>query len=127
MMKARMRSAFLPASLAVFFVAGPLLAEPAPVKFTTKNMDPKVDPGADFYLFANGGWLKAHEIPSDHATWGLTDELIEINRARLREMLEKCAETRADRTAAERQVGDFYAAAMDTKQVEKLKFDAIRS
>src|SRR3954469_18281793 len=121
-----MRSALFTASLAVVVTAGTLLAEPAPVKFTVKNMDPKIDPGADFYHFANGQWLKTHEIPADHATWGLSDELIEINRARLREILEKCAEPRADRTPVEREVGDFYAAAMDTKLVENLKFDVIR-
>src|SRR3954469_15904987 len=121
-----MRSALFTASLAVVVTAGTLLAEPAPVKFTVKNMDPKVDPAADFYRFANGHWLKSHEIPADHATWGLSDELIEINRARLREILERCAEPRADRTPVEQQVGDFYAAATNTQQVEKLKFDAIR-
>jgi putative endopeptidase len=121
-----MRSAYFIAPLAVLLTAGTLLAEPAPVKFTVSNMDPKVDPATDFYRFANGHWLKSHEIPADHATWGLSDELIEINRARLREILEKCAETRADRTPVEQQVGDFYASAIDTQQVEKLKFDAIR-
>jgi putative endopeptidase len=105
---------------------GLLAAGPAPVKFTVDNMDRSIDPGTDFYQYANGHWLKTHEIPPDQATWSLTDELILLNRTRLREILEKCAEPRPDRSPEERQVGDFYAAAMDTVRVEKLGFSPIR-
>jgi putative endopeptidase len=121
-----MRSAFSLAVLSAFAAASVALAEPAPIKFTVHNMDRKVDPGADFYRYSCGHWLATHEIPADQTTWGLSNELIELNRARLREILEKCAEPRADRTPVEKEVGDFFAAAMDTARVEKLGLEPIK-
>ena len=29
-----------------------------------EDRDPSVDPGTDFYRFANGGWMDAHPIPA---------------------------------------------------------------
>ena len=28
-------------------------------------------PGNDFYAYANGGWIKATEIPADRSRWGV--------------------------------------------------------
>ena len=34
------------------------------------SMDTSVDPGDDFYAYANGGWMKATEIPADRSSIG---------------------------------------------------------
>ena len=33
------------------------------------NMDTAVDPAMDFYMYANGGWLKRNEIPASESSW----------------------------------------------------------
>jgi len=35
-----------------------------------KAMDKAVKPGDDFYAYANGGWMKATEIPADRSSIG---------------------------------------------------------
>ena len=101
----------------------PALAEIPPIeRFSVEKMDRSADPGTDFYQYANGGWMKANEIPADQVTWGPSTALIERNWALLREILDRCQAERPDRTPVERQVGDFYAAAMDAEKVDGLAF-----
>src|SRR5881392_1468092 len=41
------------------------------------GMDRSVDPGDDFFSYANGGWLKAVQIPSDRPSYGAFDVIAE--------------------------------------------------
>ena len=34
------------------------------------NMDMSVKPGDNFYLYANGGWLKKNPVPASKTRWG---------------------------------------------------------
>ncbi len=43
------------------------------------SMDKSVQPGDDFYHYADGGWLKNNPIPSDHTSWGSFNILTEHN------------------------------------------------
>ncbi|HYI25934.1 MAG TPA: M13 family metallopeptidase [Thermomicrobiales bacterium] len=42
------------------------------------DMDLSVDPGDDFFRFANGGWIDRSEIPPDSPTWGAFEEVAEL-------------------------------------------------
>src|SRR5213079_3674573 len=82
-----------------------------------KNMDTSVKPQDDFYLYANGGWLKANPVPPEYSRWGSLEALAEKNNDALHKITEKAANTHVDaKTAPEVQkVGDFYASGMDEK------------
>src|SRR5207248_5722715 len=41
------------------------------------NMDTSVKPADDFFLYANGGWIKRTEIPPEYSRWGSFNQLIE--------------------------------------------------
>ncbi|MBA3377755.1 MAG: M13 family metallopeptidase [Chloroflexia bacterium] len=41
------------------------------------DMDLSVDPGDDFYQFANGGWAARSERPADQPVYGASDEVID--------------------------------------------------
>ena len=55
------------------------------------GMDPSVAPGDDFFLHANGTWLRETEIPSDASRWGTFNILIEKSTERVRAVLESAA------------------------------------
>src|SRR4030095_11775517 len=94
-------------------------------RFSVSNMDRSVEPGTDFYHFAAGAWLKNNPVPADKSRWSGFEELQERNWHLLREILETRSHPKAPRDAVRRQVGDFYASAMDTNRLEQLRFQPI--
>ena len=86
------------------------------------NMDTSVKPADDFFLYANGGWIKRTEIPPEYSRWGSFNQLIEHNNDALQAIAEKAAKTKADpKSAPEMQkVGDYYASGMDEKTIEAM-------
>ncbi len=55
------------------------------------NMDFSIDPRADFYHFANGGWLNRTTIPSDKGSYGVFDELDDRTTQQLLTLLHRLA------------------------------------
>ncbi len=88
-----------------------------------KNRDTSVKPQDDFFLYANGGWIKRTEIPPEYTRWGSFNELIEHNNDALHDIAEKAQNTKVDpRMAPETEkVGDFYASGMDEKTIESVR------
>lgn len=90
------------------------------------NMDFSVNPGDDFYTYANGSWLKNNPVPPKETRWGSFNQLRDFNINAVKSILEKAA---ADKTApagsVTRRVGDFYAAGMDSLTIEKLGFTPV--
>jgi predicted metalloendopeptidase len=102
--------------------------EKNPPPLDPKNMDTSVKPQDDFYLSANGGWIKRNPIPPEFSRWGSFNELAEHNNDALHEILEKTAGV-APKVAAKptlekaaeadlQKVGDFYASGMNEKAVD---------
>jgi putative endopeptidase len=92
-------------------------------RFSMSYVDRSVDPKADFYQFATGAWRKNNPVPSDKSRWAGFDELQERNWWLIRGILVKAAaEAQAPAASPLRQVGDFFAAAMDTNRIERLGF-----
>jgi len=88
-----------------------------------KNMDTSVKPGDDFFLYANGNWIKQTEIPPEYSRWGAFNELIERNNDALHTIAEKASQTQVDpKLAPETQkVGDYYASGMDEQAIEAMR------
>ncbi len=99
----------------------------SPGGFAIGNLDQAVDPCADFYQFACGGWRRANPIPADQTRWGRFNELAERNRATLHEILEQVKDSTRSRSPIESKVGDFYAACMDETGIEKQAMKPIES
>ncbi len=78
-----------------------------------ENMDTTVNPGDDFYAYANGGWQKRNPIPDDYSRYGAFEVLRNTNLERTREI----AETDTGK------IGTLYKIAMDEK---KLNADGVK-
>src|SRR4051812_9318398 len=95
-------------------------------RFSTNNMDRSVDPSVDFYRFAAGNWLKNNPVPPDKSRWSGFEELQQRNWDLIRGILETAAPDQAgSKHAPRREVGDFFASAMDTNRLERLAFQPI--
>ncbi len=99
----------------------PIEKNPPPIN--TNDMDTSVKPQDDFFMYADGGWIKRTEIPPEFSRWGSFNELIEKNNDALHEIAEKAAKSQADpKTAPELQkVGDYYGSGMDEKTIEAMR------
>lgn len=83
------------------------------------NMDSTVSPSQDFFLYANGGWIKQNPIPPAYGSWGIGNLVIEENLKRLRDISEKAAAAHATKGSNEQKIGDFWATAMDSTKIEQ--------
>ncbi|HET7899505.1 MAG TPA: M13 family metallopeptidase N-terminal domain-containing protein, partial [Flavisolibacter sp.] len=84
-----------------------------------RNMDSAVSPSQDFFLYANGGWIKANPIPPDQGSWGIGNLVIEENLKRLRQISEKAASAKGSQGSSEQKIGDFWSTAMDSAKIEQ--------
>ncbi len=81
-------------------------------------IDRSINPCADFYQYACGGWLKNNPIPADESSWGRFDELFQRNQEILRGILEDSA-SHQERTAIDQKIGGFYQSCMNENLVEQ--------
>ena len=88
--------------------------------FDVSGMDTTVSPGENFFLYANGTWIKNTQIPGDQTGWGSFYTLYEENISKLRAILEECAKASHPTGSLEQKVGDFYQSGMDTIAIDKL-------
>jgi predicted metalloendopeptidase len=111
--------------------------EKNPPPLDPKNMDTSVKPGDDFYLYANGGWIKNNPIPPEFSRWAAFNELAEKNNDALHLIAEKAAggtapadatakKPKADKSSSAssgdvQKVGDFYASGMDEASIDAAK------
>ncbi|MFA7324264.1 MAG: M13 family metallopeptidase [Candidatus Nanopelagicales bacterium] len=87
------------------------------------DRDPSVDPGADFYRFANGGWLKTHPIPAGFGAWGSFEEVQTRNEDLIHDLLQKAASS--PKNELDRMLGDYFTSGMDTEAIECAGITAI--
>jgi predicted metalloendopeptidase len=91
---------------------------PLPTPLDPSHRDPDTDPGADFFRFANGGWLDANPVPPAYGSWGSFHEVTVGNEALLHDLLRDAAETRRGDGSPGDVAGRFFASGMDTAAIE---------
>lgn len=89
------------------------------------NMDLSVRPADNFYLYANGTWIKNTPVPGSKTRWGSFDALAEESSQALKGLLEDAAKAPGNNSLMKR-VGDYYASAMDSAAIEKLGYTPIK-
>jgi putative endopeptidase len=98
-------------------------APPRVPRFSIDYMDKSVDPGADFFHYAAGNWIKANPVPADKSRWGAFMELQERNWFLIHEILDSLTTAAAvQENSPAQKVRDFYLSALDTNRLEQLGF-----
>ena len=80
--------------------------------------DKTVEPGDDFYRYADGKWLDTTQIPADRTTWGSFVELADQAEHQVRTIAESLPAD-APQGSTEQKAGDFYRAYLDTETIER--------
>ena len=109
-----------------FFIYGETFAQDQPKFIDPANLDLSVKPGDNFYLYANGNWLKNTPIPPSKTRWGSFNILAEASSQALKGLLENASSNPGTNELMKR-VGDFYASAMDSINMEKLGAQPIKA
>jgi endothelin-converting enzyme/putative endopeptidase len=82
------------------------------------KLDRSVNPGDDFYGFANGEWLKNTEIPPDRGAVGIDATLTDIADKRTAGIIEEAAKSGATAGSGARKIADLYNSYMDEAAIE---------
>jgi putative endopeptidase len=80
------------------------------------SFDKSVTPGADFWAYANGEWVKAHPIPADRSSYGKSAVMVEEAAKRTVDLIQAAAKTGG--AGDGQKVGDYYASYMDEAAIE---------
>lgn len=107
--------------------AGESADEPKRTVFFDKSgMDSTVKPGDNFFLYANGKWIKDTKIPASENSWGLGNILFNDNQKHLHSILEDVSVNDNPAGTLEQKVADFYKSGMDTATIEKLGYQPVK-
>ena len=79
------------------------------------NLDSTYQPGTDFYMFATGGWQKAHPLTAEYSRFGSFDQLGEDNNERLRSLIEEVSSKENEKGSIEQKIADLYNSAIRTQ------------
>ncbi|MFC6102282.1 M13 family metallopeptidase [Olivibacter domesticus] len=83
------------------------------------NMDTTVKPGDDFFHYASGVWLKNNPVPAKETRWGSFNQLRDFNAKAVKSILEEVVNNKEAKAGSpEQRVGDFFASAMDSTQID---------
>jgi putative endopeptidase len=83
------------------------------------NVDRSIDPGIDFFQYANGAWLKLHPIPSTRSAWGVGDVVRDELYERLRKICELAEAKSSMADDDERRVANFWRSGIDERLADK--------
>ena len=82
------------------------------------GMDLSVRPGDNFFMYANGTWIRDTPIPPDRSSYGSGSILVEVTDKRVVDLIQASAEAKAPAGSDQRKIGDYYATFMDTTAIE---------
>jgi putative endopeptidase len=85
-----------------------------------------VKPGDDFEEYANGGWRKTAEIPADRSRTGAAFEVFQRAEQRTADLVREAAAGNPKPGTPQGMIADYYAAFMDTANIEKRGLDPLK-
>ena len=95
--------------------------------FDSRSMNLSVKPGADFYEYVDGNWIKNHPVPSDKSRYGEFEIVADRTYDSVKSIVESAANnTSSPEGSLEQKIGEFYRMGMDNSTLEKQHLDPIK-
>ena len=91
-------------------IAAPAAAAPSGIE---DGVDSAIDPGDDFFGFANGDWLRGTALPPGQNRWGARQQMAERAQQQVAQLIRN-----AGALPGGRKVADFHAAWLDEAGIE---------
>lgn len=95
--------------------------------FIVANIDSTVKPSEDFFLYANGKWIKQNAIPEAESGWGIGNLVQEELYTRLKTINEKAASEKAADGSISQKIGDFWESGMDSISINQQGLKPLQS
>ena len=112
-----MNTFFKVLTISALATAAAAFSDKKPKYIDPANMDLSVKPGDNFYLYANGNWIKKNPVPASKTRWGSFDMLREESSKRLQSLLEEAAKN-PGKDRLTQMIGDFYRSGMDSVAID---------
>ena len=81
------------------------------------NLDTTYSPGTDFYMYATGGWQKAHPLTPEYSRYGSFDVLQENNNKQLRTLIDSVAGMQNEPGSIAQKIASMYNCVMDSAKL----------
>lgn len=91
------------------------------------NIDSSIKPGDDFFMYANGNWIKQNPIPGSESGWGIGNLVLEENYIRIKKINEEAAAANAAPGSITQKIGDFWTTAMDSAAIDKAGLSPLKA
>lgn len=91
-----------------------------------RNMDPKIMPGNNFFLYTNGAWIARTKIPADRAGVGAFTALVDKTRKRVAAIVKQAARSNPPAGSNRRKIADLYSSYMNVKAIDALGLKPLR-
>ena len=103
----------------------PSTSAPDPIDLSAR--DTTVRPQDNFFLYANGDWLKKTVIPASQPAWGAIFSLSDNSVREMHDILDSVSKlTGTVKGSIVQQTADLYASAMDSAHIEKLGISPVK-
>ncbi len=102
-----------------FYACKTQSAKNVPLDILTSDIDSSIKPSDDFFMYANGGWIKKTPIPGAESGWGIGNLVMEENYNRVKKINQDAIAAKGADGTVTQKIGDFWQSAMDSISINK--------